>query len=335
MYSSDIEKNDAIAASDKSNVTTDDEFYNELMDAPPEFEDHLIPDQCKDEIIGVEHLVKCLNYRFNAYPIVFMGTLKQALLEALSPKDVNERRPFLIYVNNDKGIYTNLFCKQLLCNEKIIDYLMNNYVLWAWDVTFKANEQKLNDICSNIFRPWTNEKQFNASLTDQYPLLISVCRDIDGEYLFHRLIEGSSKKFTVTEFLSCLTQFKDKFFSSEQQYEKAKEEAKQQALQSLFQSRHIHHRSKHSHDHEYLRSVSMFPHQNYKDNPYLRHPKYSRLLSSDVGMRFNQEEMFSHHPPTREEMMHAFEQLHMDSDDADDEDDDRTPTVEHPAPKFP
>ncbi|CAF4370509.1 unnamed protein product, partial [Rotaria sordida] len=60
-----------------------------------------------------------------------------------------------------------------------------------------------------------------------------------------------------------------------------------------------------------------------------------RLLSSDVGMRFNQEEMFSHHPPTREEMMHAFEQLHMDSDDADDEDDDRTPTVEHPAPKFP
>ncbi len=26
---------------DKSNVTTDDEFYNELMDAPAEYDDHL------------------------------------------------------------------------------------------------------------------------------------------------------------------------------------------------------------------------------------------------------------------------------------------------------
>jgi len=34
-YASDIEQ------SDRSNVTTDDEFYNELMDAPPEFEDRL------------------------------------------------------------------------------------------------------------------------------------------------------------------------------------------------------------------------------------------------------------------------------------------------------
>ncbi|CAF2397266.1 unnamed protein product [Rotaria sp. Silwood2] len=335
VYSSDIDKSDAIRASDKSNVTTDDEFYNELMEAPPEFEDHLIPDQCKDESAGIDHLVKCLNYRFHAYPIVFMGSLRQALIEALSPKQMSERRPFLIYVNNDKSIYTNLFCKQLLCNEKIIEYLMNNYVLWAWDVTFKSNEQKLNDICSTIFRPWTNEKQFNASLIDQYPLLIGVYRDIDGEYLFSRLIEGSNKKLSIDEFLSCLTQFKDKFFSSEQRYEKAKEEAKQQALQSLFQTRNIHHRSKHAHDREYIRSASMFAHDSLKDNPYLRHPKYSRLLSTDMGVKFNPDEMFSTNPPTREDMMRALERLRVDSDDADDEDDERTPTVERPAPKFP
>ncbi|CAF0823791.1 unnamed protein product [Rotaria sp. Silwood1] len=336
VYSSDAEKSDAIRASDKSNVTTDDEFYNELMDAPPEFEDHLIPDQCKDELAGIEHLVKCLDYRFHAYPVVFMGSLRQALIEALSPKDINERRPFLIYVNNDKSVYTNLFCKQILCNEKVIDYLLNNYVLWAWDITFKSNEQKLNDVCSAIFRPWTNEKQFNASLIDQFPLLIGVCRETDGEYLFCRLIEGSNKKFSVDEFLSCLTQFKDKFYSSEQRYEKAKEEAKQQTLQNLFQSRHIHHRSKHSHDREYLRSVSMFSHDNNKENPYARHSKYSRLLSGDIDMKFDPHEMFSSHPPTREDMMRALDRLHMDSDDdADDEDDEPTPTVERPAPKFP
>jgi hypothetical protein len=39
-------------------------------------------------------------------------------------------------------MYSNLFCKQLLCHEKIIDYLLNNYVLWAWDVTFQSNGEK-------------------------------------------------------------------------------------------------------------------------------------------------------------------------------------------------
>jgi hypothetical protein len=40
-YASDIEKDDSSRTGDMSNATTDDEFFNELMDAPPEFEDHL------------------------------------------------------------------------------------------------------------------------------------------------------------------------------------------------------------------------------------------------------------------------------------------------------
>ncbi|CAF3870124.1 unnamed protein product [Rotaria magnacalcarata] len=141
VYSSDIEQGDASYTSDKNNFTTDEEFFNELMEVPPEFEDHLIPDDCKDEVKGLEHLIKCLDFRFNAYPAVFMGTFKQAVQETFSSKEINDRRPCLLYVNNDKSVYSNLFCKQLLCNEKMIDYLMNNYVLWAWDVTFKSNEQ--------------------------------------------------------------------------------------------------------------------------------------------------------------------------------------------------
>jgi hypothetical protein len=40
-YASDVEQSDSVHAGDISNVTTDDEFFNELMDAPPEFEDRL------------------------------------------------------------------------------------------------------------------------------------------------------------------------------------------------------------------------------------------------------------------------------------------------------
>lgn len=43
-------------------------------------------------------------------------------------------------------MYSNLLCKQLLCHEKIIDYLLNTYVLWAWDVTYPSNGNKYDDI---------------------------------------------------------------------------------------------------------------------------------------------------------------------------------------------
>jgi len=335
MFASDTEKDSSVPVSDRSNVTTDDEFFDELMDAPPEFEDRLIPDHCKTEVEAIEHLTQCLNRRFSAYPAVYMGPLKDALKAAINPKEINERRPLLIYVNNDKGVYTNLFCKQLLCNEKIIEYLMNNYVVWAWDITYESNEEKLNDFCKNVFPPWTNEKQFNKNLIEQYPLLIVIYRNTNGDYLFDRLIEGSKKKSNADEFLTCLKEFKDKFDSSEQQLEKTKEEAKQQMLLNLLQARDMHRRSKHRNDREFVRSMSMFTHMDNDNNSNSRSAQFSRLLSSDIGMRQLAHEYFSHHPLHREDMIRTFERLTVDSDDADDEDDEQTPTVDRPIPKFP
>jgi hypothetical protein len=339
MYASDVEQSDGLHTDDRSNVTTDDEFYNVLVNAPPEFEDRLIPDECQNEIIGIEHLTKCLNRRFNAYPAVFMGTLKEALKEAFNQKEITERRPLLIYVNNDKSVYTNLFCKQLLCNEKTIEYLMDNYVLWAWDITFESNARKLNEMCKAIFPPWTPEKEFHTNMIEQYPLLIGIYRDINGDHSFQRLIEGSNKKPNINEFFADLIEFKEKFHTSEQQLEKAKEEAKQQMLLNLFQSRDIHRRSKHHHDRDFLRSISMLPHHSYEHNLNPRHVEFSRLVSEGVDMPKNPNAYLASNLLNKDELMRTFEQLHMDSDDdddADDEDDDyRTPTVDHPAPKFP
>jgi hypothetical protein len=103
---SDIEQEDDSACTDdKSNATTDDEFYNELMAAPSEHEDHLseqerlfylsiffiiVPDGCKDELTGIEHLTSCLNRRYNSCPVVFPGTLKDALKEAFGSKEIQE-----------------------------------------------------------------------------------------------------------------------------------------------------------------------------------------------------------------------------------------------------
>jgi hypothetical protein len=79
----------------------------------------------------------------------------------------------------------------------------------------------------------------------------------------------------------------------------------------------------------------MFPHSDYDKNLNPRHPQFNRLLSSHIGMRQLSNEFFSNDPISKEDVMRTLEQFHMNPDDADDEDDDRTPTVDHPAPKFP
>ncbi|UJR27935.1 hypothetical protein I4U23_009195 [Adineta vaga] len=327
---SDIEKDANVYTSDRSGVTTEDEFFNELLNAPPEFEDCLIPDKCPNEFVALEHLTRCLNRRFCTYPAVFMGPLKDALIEALSPKDINERRPLLVYINNDKSVYTNLFCKQLLCNEKTVEYLMSNYVLWAWDVTYESNERKLNDILKNAFAPWSINKQFQSDAIDQYPLLFVVYRDINGAFTFRYLLEGSNKKQSLNEFLNSLSEFKTQFYTYEQQMEAAKEEAKRQTLLNLFQSRSVHDRRR---DRHFLRSISMLPHSNNNNQLNVNQSKFARLYSGDIHM--SSHKPFSGQYPTTEDLKRAFEQCEFESDDADDEDEERTPTVGHSKPKFP
>ncbi len=77
-------------------------------------------------------------------------------------------------------------------------------------------------MCKTIFPPWTSEKQFDSNSLDQYPLLIGIYRDTNGDYSLNRLIEGSNKKPNMQEFLAYLTEFKEKFELSEKQFEKAK-----------------------------------------------------------------------------------------------------------------
>lgn len=327
MISSDVDTDSNIRENDFI-TTTDDELYNDLMNAPAEFEDCLIPEKCENELAGIEHLSQCLNHRFNASPAVFMGTLNNALQEAFGSKEISDRRPFLIYVNNDKSIYTNLFCKQLLCLDKIIEYLMNNYILWAWDVTFESNARRLNSLCKAVFPLWKDEQNFNTNAINQYPLLIGICRNSNGEYLFNHLIESTTTRPTLGEFLTLLNDFKDKFYFNEQQL--AKEEARKKLFKSLSHQHHSFGRSKHL-NRKFVRSLSMLPHTH---DSYTKPAHLSRLLSEAAEMGMSPDEANFQNFLSREEVAHIFEHSYMDSDDADDEEDLQTPTVENPSSKY-
>lgn len=77
-------------------------------------------------------------------------------------------------------------------------------------------------MCKNVFPPWTPDKQFNTNSIDQYPLLLGVYRNTNGDYCLKRLIEGFNRKVDRDEFLANLIQFKNEFEQCEQQWETAK-----------------------------------------------------------------------------------------------------------------
>ncbi|CAF1028248.1 unnamed protein product [Adineta steineri] len=322
LTESDIEQDDSFDNDDKNSVTTDDEFFNELMDVPSEFEDHLIPEGCKDEIVAIEHLSLCLNRRYSSCPIFFSGTLQDALKEAFNSNDVKERRPLLIYVNNDKSLYSNVFCKQLLCHDKIVEFFLNNYVVWAWDVTFQSNGEMLNEMYKKAF----TEKNIGTYPTEQYPLLIGVQRDRTGDYKFNYFIMGSNNRPVMDEFLGRLIQFKDQFEINEEEFERAKKQ-KEDLLSidlSRMQNKNFHPR--HNNGNMFGSSTSMFSVMD-----------LDRHSSHYLPLRRNQNDnYFSTNPRILNNMLG---QLNLNpnytDDDEEEEEEKPTPTVEHPPPKFP
>lgn len=92
-------------------------------------------------------------------PILFIGSLDEAIQEALHSSIYNvnlssvfsnrlnslnflQRRPLAIYLHNDHSVCANVFCSQILAADSMIEYLVNNYVFWAWDVTSNNNKTK-------------------------------------------------------------------------------------------------------------------------------------------------------------------------------------------------
>ncbi|UJR21465.1 hypothetical protein I4U23_024550 [Adineta vaga] len=326
LVESDIEQDDIDSDDNKSNDITDDEFYNELMDAPPEHEDHLIPDGCKDEIVGIEHLKSCLNRRYNSCPIVFIGSLSDALKGAFDLNDIKERRPLMIYVNNDNSLYSNLFCRQLLCNDKIIDYLLMNYVLWAWDVTFESNGQMLNEMYKKAFTQITIEQQIGTESAEHYPLLLVVYRSNTGNYLFDRIIVGSTKQPVVDEFLCRLIEAKDKFDNGEEAYARLKKiQEEMDAKQNPYDMYSATPKGRYDHDHHFQRSTRLMPLMEFDRHlPHgFRHSQHGdNSLFSNIG----------------DNLSNTFRQLNTNPDDSDTDDDDdddgQTPTVNRPPPRF-
>lgn len=58
--------------------------------------------------------------------------------------NVNLQRKLLaIYLHHGDSILTNVFCDQVMKNERIIEAFAQNFILYGWDLTFESNRNML------------------------------------------------------------------------------------------------------------------------------------------------------------------------------------------------
>lgn len=48
-----------------------------------------------------------------------------------------------IYIHNEKSISANIFCSQILCSTEIVNFLSENCISWAFDVTEYENKHRI------------------------------------------------------------------------------------------------------------------------------------------------------------------------------------------------
>jgi hypothetical protein len=79
---------------------------------------------------------------------------------------------------------------------------------------------RLNEIFKGAFSQWNAEQRIGTKLIEQYPLLIGLSHNKNGDYVFKYLIDGSDKRPIMDEFLAQLIQHKDQFDDNEEDLER-------------------------------------------------------------------------------------------------------------------
>lgn len=123
---------------DASDFNPDDDYFSETP-AQPRLK-HLIADQTDDETLGSIQFVENYIRRYGEpHPLFFQGSLEDALKEACH-KPAKDRKLLAIYLHHDDSVLTNVFCDQLLRCESVMQTLLQNFILYGWDLTHESNK---------------------------------------------------------------------------------------------------------------------------------------------------------------------------------------------------
>lgn len=135
----------------------------------------LISDNVLDETAGTTEFSDNFAIRYGAcHPMFFHGTLEDAVREACH-RPAKTRKLLAIYLHHDGSVISNVFCQHILCNESVVSYMTNNFVIWGWDVTNESNRQLLLSGVNRNFGP-PGVGTIRSLDRERYPVIIIVSR---------------------------------------------------------------------------------------------------------------------------------------------------------------
>ncbi|CAF3864351.1 unnamed protein product [Rotaria sp. Silwood1] len=108
-------------------------------------------DEYENEVQSIEHFYQRFNQQYNDCPVFFMGSLQEACQAAFNASTIKDRRPVLVYIHHDKSSYSDTFFSNIFCSDSIIECLLENYIVWPWDITYESNRNILKKIWEEIF----------------------------------------------------------------------------------------------------------------------------------------------------------------------------------------
>ncbi|XP_017478553.1 PREDICTED: FAS-associated factor 1 isoform X1 [Rhagoletis zephyria] len=140
--SNNINASNNTIETDDDNSLDDEDGYDPLQDeqpVPPRSR-HLIPNNIGNECAGSIEFFDNYRERFGEpHPVFYVGSLEDAIREACH-KPARERKLLAIYLHHGDSILTNVFCDQVMKNERIIEAFAQNFILYGWDLTFETNK---------------------------------------------------------------------------------------------------------------------------------------------------------------------------------------------------
>lgn len=127
---------------DASDFNNCEEFFTDSPPVQPQSR-HLIANHTDDEARGSAQFVDNYIQRFGEpHPVFFRGSLDDALKEACH-KPAKDRKLLAIYLHHGESILTNVFCDHLMKHDSVIQTLIQNFILYGWDLTFDSNKNLL------------------------------------------------------------------------------------------------------------------------------------------------------------------------------------------------
>ncbi|KAJ8305447.1 hypothetical protein KUTeg_015992 [Tegillarca granosa] len=213
---------------------SDDEEYHDTFPCEEDLFEHeddnhiKMPENVIDETDALEHFIKEFNDRYGeCHPVFYVGTLDDALKEALNTK-AKDRKLLAVYLHHDSSILANVFCSQILCKESIVQYLSNNFITWAWDMTNDTNSARFITMATRQFGS-VAASQIRCYKPDQLPVLLIISRSRATNEVVD-IIPGS---VTLDELMMRLIQVSDVFH--EQQRADILEEEEREAREMIRQ----------------------------------------------------------------------------------------------------